>query len=387
MIGLVFWGSMAFIAYTYVGYPIVLTALAAVAGRERNHPLHTPKVTIVVAAYNEESVIDRKLTELGAMAYPAEMLQVIVAADGSGDATAAIAARHEGVEVLHRPERRGKMAAINRALEWATGEIVVFSDANNRLLPDAVAEIVRPFADPTVGAVTGRKVATGESGLGFSEGAYWRYETHLRRMEDRLGCTVGVNGELLAIRRELFRPAPDCVINDDQWLAHQVIKGGHRVAFRPEAVSTEAVSGSAAAEAERRSRMVAGQWQVFGRLHREIPWRRPLVAWMLLSHKIFRPLVPFAMIAALVAAVAAVATAAEGGAFALGNPWGVTALGAQVAFYAAAAMPKMLRRLVGRAGYLPRFLVDSNAAALRGLWRHVTGGQSAAWERVPREQA
>lgn len=382
MIGLVFWAGAGLVAYTYLGYPVLVTLVSRVFGRERQYPSHVPKVTLIVAAYNEEAVIDRKLRDTAALAYPAELLQVIVAADGSDDATADIARTH-GVEVAHGPERRGKMAAINRALEWATGDVVVFSDANNTLRRDAIEQIVLPFSDPSVGAVTGRKVTGGDSGLGFSEGAYWRYEAHLRAMESRLGCTVGVNGEIFAIRRDLIESGTDNVVNDDQWLAHRVIKRGYRVIFQPAAVSEETVSVDAASERERRSRMVAGQWQVFGRLHREMPWRRPLVAWMLASHKIFRPLVPFGMVAALGASIAATAMTPSGGLPALAPPWGWISLLFQAAFYAVAAAPVLLHPL-GKAAYVPRFLVSSNYAAMRGLWRHLRGGQSAAWKRADR---
>ncbi len=385
MIGLVFWVSVAFVGYTYAGYPLLVTALAAVFGRDRDYEPATPKLTVVIAAHNEEAVIARKLTETLALEYPPELLQVIVAADGSDDATARIVEgfADRGVELVHRPERRGKMAAINRAMESARGEIVLLSDANNRLRSDALIEIVRPFSDPTVGAVTGRKGVSGDDGLGFSESAYWRYESHLRRMETRLGCTVGVNGEIFAMRRDLFSPPPSGVINDDQWLAADVTRGGHRVVFRPEAVSEEPVSSLASEEVERRSRMVAGQYQAFAH-PRLIPWRRPLVLWMLASHKLARPLVPFGMIGAGVAAAAAVVVPPAGGAGALGGMWGPAALGAQAAFYLLAAAGGRLHGRLGRAAYVPKFLVDSNLAALRGLWRHLRGSQRATWRRAER---
>jgi cellulose synthase/poly-beta-1,6-N-acetylglucosamine synthase-like glycosyltransferase len=278
------------------------------------------------------------------------------------------------------------MAAIERAVEWATGDVIVTTDANNRLRRDALRLLVEPFHDPGVGAVTGRKVVTGPGGLGFGEGLYWRYESHLRRMETRLGCTVGVNGELFAVRRDAFAPAPAGTINDDQWLAHHAIVTGWDVVFRPEAVSEETVSSTAAEEAERRSRMVAGQLQVFSGLHRQIPWRRPVVAWMLVSHKVLRPLVPFGMIAALVAGVAAVAFPASGGILQLATPWNLRFLAAQIAFYGAATAGNRLPRL-GGLGYLPRFVVMQNLASVRGLWRHLRGTQAAAWRRAERGPA
>jgi len=129
---------------------------------------------------------------------------------------------------------------------------------------------------------------------------------------------------------------------------------------------------------------VAGQFQVFSGLHRQIPWRRPVVAWMLLSHKVLRPLIPIGMIVALLASAAAVAFVPSGGIWRLGTPWGVVTLGLQIAFYAAAAAGDRLPRL-GGLGYLPRFLVIQNLASLRGLWRHLRGAQSVAWRRARRD--
>jgi cellulose synthase/poly-beta-1,6-N-acetylglucosamine synthase-like glycosyltransferase len=253
MIGIVFWAAVALVAYTYAGYPLLL-ALAARLRRPPRWPEHTPSLTLIIAAYNEEAVLAAKLRDTLTLHYPADLLQVMVAADGSDDATAAIAASFAPrVEVLHRPERAGKMAAINRAMEQARGEVVVFSDANNRYLPDALREMARPFADPRVGAVTGRKTVAAEDGLGYSEGLYWRYESKIRTWETRLGCCVGVNGEIFAIRRSLFRPAPPGVVNDDAWMAMEVIKAGLDVVYNPRAVSVERVSPTAADEARRRA--------------------------------------------------------------------------------------------------------------------------------------
>jgi cellulose synthase/poly-beta-1,6-N-acetylglucosamine synthase-like glycosyltransferase len=341
---------------------------------------------MLIAAYNEETEIADKLAAVLALEYPRELLQIIVAADGSTDRTAEIAKSFSdrGVELVHQPERQGKMAAITRAIARANGEIVIFSDANNRFDPTAIEFLVAPFTAERVGVTVGYKMVTGPSGLGHSEGAYWRYESHIRQMETRLGCTVGVNGEICAIRRDLFRPAPERTINDDQWMAQMVIRNGHDVIFCPDAISRETVSTSAAAEKERRSRMVAGQYQLFARAHRQIPWRRPLVTWMLISHKLLRPLVPFGMIGAAVAAGAAVLAApVDAGLSGLGPPWGLSALGAQAVFYGAAFLGTKLERL-GRIAYVPRFLVDSNIAALRGLWRHLRGSQTTLWERVER---
>ena len=345
---------------------------------------------MIIAAYNEEAVIERKLTETLDLDYPSIDIQIIVAADGSDDATAEIARRfaYRGVEVLHRHERLGKMAALERAVPFARGDLLVFSDANNTYRADTLREIARPFTDPTVGAVTGRKTVRADDGLGYSEGLYWRYESAIRRWETRLGVCTGVNGELLALRRELFTQAPADIINDDAWLAHGVIRRGYRVVYAPDAVSVEDVSATATDEVKRRSRMVAGQWQLLARAHRVLQWRRPVVAWQIMSHKLLRPLVPFGMMAAVGANIASVTGPGQGsgwaGIWALASPWNWVLLAAQAAFYTVAAAGPRLGGRMARLAYVPRFLVDSNIAALRGLGGFLRRQQGPTWERVAR---
>ncbi len=386
MIGWGFWLSVGLVGYVYAGYPLLVTLLGHLRPRPAWPRAPLPKVTLIIAAYNEEAVLEAKLEAVMQLDYPDELLQVIVAADGSDDSTVSIARRFGdlGVEVVHQPERRGKTAALNRAIAWATGDVIAFSDANNRFRTNAIRRLVAPYADESVGLTVGRKTVGGDSGLGYSEGAYWRYESHIRRMETRLGCTVGVNGEIWSIRRNLYHNPPTGVINDDYWIAHAVIHAGFNVVFCPDAVSEEAVSATASDEIERRSRMVAGRYQVFSEAPRIIPWRRPLVAWMLVSHKLLRLMVPFGMIGAGLAATAAVFVSPGGGLPGLGPPWGAAALAAQAGFYGVALAGARLEGRLGRLAYVPRFLVDSNIAALRGLWRHLTGRQSAVWVRADR---
>ena len=389
MIAVWFWASVALVAYTYAGYPLLVAAVSRLRRRPDLRPGHTPPLTLMIAAYNEEAVIGPKLERVLELDYPRDRLQVIVAADGSSDRTAEIAAgfADRGVVLSYRPERRGKMAAINRAMPLATGEVVVFSDANNVYRSDALQQMAAPFADPAVGAVTGHKTVLSEDGLGYSEGLYWRYESKIRQWETRLGCTVGVNGEIFSIRRSWFTPAPPGVVNDDAWMAQHVIRLGHRVVYNPDAVSTERVSASAADEVRRRTRMVAGQYQMVARLH-EWPWRRPVVLWEMISHKVLRPLVPFGMIGAALAALAALLWPGSGTGWwaplTLASPWNWAAVGAQAGFYALAATGGRLSGTAARIAYVPRFLVDSNVAALKGLAKFLRGGQEATWEKVAR---
>jgi cellulose synthase/poly-beta-1,6-N-acetylglucosamine synthase-like glycosyltransferase len=289
------------------------------------------------------------------------------------------------VVVQHTPERRGKTAALNRAAQQATGDILVFSDANNLYRPEALLYLVAPFVDEAVGAVSGAKVITrGDGALGESEGLYWRYESFIKQQETRLGCCTAVAGEILAMRTELFEPMPEEIINDDFHLLMRLLQRGYRVAYAPQARSYERVSPSPGDEITRRTRIVAGRYQALAHTWRQLPWRRPLVVWQLLSHKFFRPLVPLAMIGALVANVAVMWKPASG-------KWGRPFTGLlllQAAFYGLALWGRnkegngRLFKLL----YLPAFLLNSNWAALRGLVQFFTGRQTTRWQRAPRRQ-
>jgi hypothetical protein len=285
------------------------------------------------------------------------------------------------------------MAAINRAMLRARGDVVVFSDANNLYDPGTLRELAGPFADPSVGAVTGAKsIAQGDGTLGTSEGRYWKYEAFIKAQETRLGCCVGVSGEVLALRRDLFQPAPDHIINDDFYMAMRAIRRGYRVVYAPKAISRERVSPSARDEMARRARIVAGRYQAIAHAHKLLPLRRPLVAWQIVSHKFLRPLVPLAMAGMLLTNLAAVVRPPAAGhprLLVLGPPFAGALLILQAAFYAAAWLGHRAPdgSLPGRAFALPAYLVNSNLAAVIGLVRYLARSQSPLWERVPRRES
>lgn len=396
MIAKLFWLSIAAIVYTYAGYPALLGLLARLRPKQRPAAgsATLPSLTLIITAYNEEAVIVRKLENSLSLDYPGQKLQIIVAADGSEDRTADIVRKYAGrdVELSYSPPRRGKMAAINRAMPLARGEIVVFSDANNMYRPDALRELVAPFSDPRVGAVTGAKsiIKDGDA-LGQSEGLYWKYESYIKEQESRLGCCTGAAGEIMAIRRDLFEPPPDGIINDDFYMALRLAQRGYDVVYNARAVSTERVSGSARDEMTRRARIVAGRYQAMAHAHRLVPWQRPLVAWQVISHKFMRPLVPVAMLGALLSNLAGVIRPARpaGSRFArLAPPFNWLLLAAQVVFYGLAWAGGYVERdsRRGKLLYLPAFLVNSNLAALAGLYRFLSGRQTVLWQRVPRRQ-
>ena len=392
---LLFWVSVLAILYVYLGYPVLVTLLARLRRPEvSSRQPWIPSLTILIAAYNEEGCIARKLENTLALDYPREKMQVIVVADGSDDRTSEIVRDFgsRGVQLLHRPERRGKMDAINRAMEAASGEIVVFSDANNLYQPDALRELVAPFADGRVGVVTGAKLVAADSSLlAASEGLYWKYESFIKRKESRLGCCVAVAGEILALRRVLFSPPPSRVINDDFFMAMDIARRGYRVVYASRARSVEPVSATARDEITRRSRIVAGRIQAILLSPRLLTLRRPLVAWQVVSHKFMRPLVPFAMIGALAANVVLVVwpPPAAVGIRGLAPPWNLAALCCQGIFYGLAVVGTRLGKkgFLGKALYVPVYLVQSNLAALLGIWGLLRGGSTVVWKKVARRDA
>lgn len=381
-----FWVGHLAVAYTLVGYPLAVAVLARLVGRPWRRRAWAPTVSLVVAAYNEAQCIQQKLENCLALDYPRDRLQVLVAADGSDDATPELArAAGRVFTVLHQPERSGKAAAVNRAVERAGGEILVLSDANAMYAPDALRELVAGFADPAVAVVTGAKqLVGGHVAFGRAESLYWVYENWIRSNESLLGQATGVNGELLAVRRADWRPLPAAVVNDDFHLALEAIARGRRVVFEPRARAFETSTASAADELARRRRIVAGRWQALDALARLLDPPRPLALWQVLSHKLARALLPFLGLAALIGSAGLARTARPRGA--LGR------LEALVPKVELAVVLLGLARLLGARPPGPlgapaaaaAYLLHAQYGALLGLATRLTGRQSVAWARAAR---
>jgi cellulose synthase/poly-beta-1,6-N-acetylglucosamine synthase-like glycosyltransferase len=394
LIALFFWVSVGAIVYTYFGYPILIALLAFFRSQPPPHPRNgEPQgVTLLIAAYNEEIAIEDKIKNSLSIDYPKERFQILIVTDGSSDRTPQIVETYasRGVELMHQPERRGKMAAINRAIAQTRGEIIVFSDANNFYQPDTIQKLVAPFNDPTVGAVSGAKVIQkGDGSLGESEGLYWKYESFIKKQESKFASCTSAAGEILALRKDLFEPPPGNVINDDFFLAMQVLRKGYRVSYAPEAKSSERVSQTAQDEIVRRTRINAGRYQAIALARQFLPFKRPVLIWQIVSHKFMRPLVPFFMIGAFLANLLAVLLSNNGGFWTLGRPFGFIFLALQVGFYALALLGSRVQQRQGqgklaRLLYLPAFLTNSNLAALKGFFRFMRGGEGHLWQRIQR---
>lgn len=365
--------------YTFVGYPAVMALLA----RLRPRPVATgaavaPKVSVVVAAYNEEDVIVQRLENLRESAYPPELVELIVAADGSEDRTVELAQSVPGTIVLHRPERRGKLAAIGHAWEAASGDVLIVTDANNKFAPETLRELTAPFADAEVGVVTGRKTIDDGSGrpLDRAEGLYWRYESKLKEWETTVGSVPAVAGEILAFRRAAFQVPDKPLLTEDFAQAMLAALKGWRVVYAPRALSMESASATVGDEAIRRARLVTGRWQALLFLLPPLVLRRPWFALQLVSHKGLRPLVPGMLLAA---AASNIAAARRPG-------WPRWLLAGQIAIYVAALLGwrSEQRGRRNRWFFLPYYFCRMNLAALAGARNFVRSRDSASWTKVSR---
>lgn len=362
--------SLAVGAWTYVGYP-ALIVLASALRRRRSSPVLAPlpTMTVVIAAYNEAEIIAQKLEDTWAQDYPADRLEVIVVADGSTDNTAAIATMN-ATEVLFYPERSGKSAAINRAIEIARGEIVCMTDANCSLAPGALKAVARPFADGRVAVVSGAKATAGSGTLAAGESLYWRFESRVKAAESDFGVAMGAHGELCAVRRATWRPIPEGVINDDFFLTLDALERGYQARFVPDAVALEPAPDGASNEFERRTRIAAGTWQGLAR-HRSLGSpRRGVLAFAFWSHRVLRNVVvPILLPVTFVLSFM----------LARRSRLARVLLRCQVLSYTAAASG-----LVAEARALGPFTEVAlvNAANVRGGWRYLSGRQPVAWKKV-----
>jgi cellulose synthase/poly-beta-1,6-N-acetylglucosamine synthase-like glycosyltransferase len=304
----VFWTAAGTLFYTFVGYPLGMAALARLQPRPVHRAAIRPRVSLLIVAHNEETHIEAKLENALKLEYPAGLLEIVLASDGSTDRTVALGRRFEsrGVRVLACPLRRGKPSVLNEAIPQCRGDIVVLSDARQRYDHGAIVALVENFADPTVGAVGGELVLEGDSrgGLGNGLGSYWRYEKLMRRSESAVDSTIGATGAIYAIRRSLFEAIPSDTLLDDVVIPLRVVRARHRVLFEPRAMAFDRVSETPAQEFARKTRTLAGNAQLFVReLWLWNPAQNRL--WVqAVSHKLLRLVAPLSLILMFAASAA-----------------------------------------------------------------------------------
>lgn len=375
----IFWTLLGLVAYTYLGYGLLLQVL----GRKRPITAHQPQLPVIahiIAAYNEEPFMARKIANALEMDYPRGRLHTVVVTDGSTDHTADITASFPGVTLLHQSLREGKSAAINRGVAAVPfAEVLVFSDANTVLNRAAFRDMVKHYADPQVGGVAGEKriAADGES-PGRAEAMYWRYESVLKQLDSDFHTVVGAAGELFSLRSSLFRPVPQHVLLDDLYLSLQVCRAGARVAYEPNAFATEAPSLTMADEAMRRVRIGAGAFQSLSIFRDLLSLRRyGKLSFQFISHRVLRWTVcPLALPLIFLLNILLVGQ----------GPLYLMLLYMQFTFYILAAIGAWLVRK-GKGGFmflLPFYFTFMNLSILAGLKRYLSGTQPVTWEKSGR---
>lgn len=326
-----------------------------------------PVVSLIVAAHDEEASIAAKVANALALDYPRERLQVIVASDGSADATAE-RARAAGADLVLELPRRGKLAAQNAAAERASGEILAFSDANSSWAPDALRHLVDPFADPAIGYACGRLRLLG-SGGDNPEGAYWRYETGVREMESALGGVTAGNGAIYAVRRAAYEPLPPSGSHDLSF-PFRLAKRGLRSLYVPGAEAEEKMAPSLEGELARKRRMMVGLWDIVVREGMLRPrGYPPLYAFQIVSHRLLRYMTPFLHVVALAANLALLGR---------GRVYAATLAG-QIALLGAALLGRRLPLAPFRAA---RYYAMTTASIALGLWDRLQKGTPGAWEKT-----
>ncbi|OLY91850.1 Glycosyltransferase, catalytic subunit of cellulose synthase and poly-beta-1,6-N-acetylglucosamine synthase [Cnuella takakiae] len=385
-----FWISILLLFYTFLGYGIVLYILVkikqAIKGKQKRAIFNNelPSLTLVVAAYNEELFITEKIKNTLALNYPQNKLHLIFITDGSTDRTPDLVQQFPGIQLLHTPERKGKISAVHRAMNCVKSEIVVFTDANTLLNTEALVLLAQHFSNQKIGAVAGEKrvMITERSDATAGEGFYWRYESLLKKFDAELYSVIGAAGELYAIRTDLYEPAPLNSIIDDFIISLSIARKGFKVAYEPNAYALETASANSKEELKRKVRIAAGGIQSIIWLKDLMnPIRFPILSFQFISHRVLRwTLAPFALILAFTMNILIVTI----------NPathFYYLILAGQSIFYLFALLGWVLeqKEIKVKTFFIPYYFCLMNYAVLAGIHRYFSGKQSAAWEKSMRK--
>jgi cellulose synthase/poly-beta-1,6-N-acetylglucosamine synthase-like glycosyltransferase len=373
----IFWLLILLSVYIYAGYPILLKVISTVKRKEMITDIgHEPKVTLFIAAYNEEKVIAEKVQNSVDLDYPKDKLEIIVVSDDSSDRTNDIvnefAAAYSNVKLNVVKGRKGKTAALNKSVPIASGEILVFSDANSLYNKDSLHHLVKHFKNEEIGGVCGelRLINPTNSSIGESEGAYWKYEKLLKQLETATGTSIVANGSIYALRKELFKEMNPNV-GDDMQNPLIIISQQKRFIYEPNAITTEETSPKSSEEFGRKVRIVTRSFTgIMSYKHVLNPFRNFDFFYKYMSHKFLRWLVPYYMIAIFIINL-----------FLLDQPLYQVMFVLQVLFYLLALLGKVVNTKIT---YIPYYFCLVNYAALLGTIRAMSGKRQATWTPTSR---
>lgn len=382
------WVSLFLVFYTFFGYGILLYLLVKLRillkGKRPipNNGGKWPSVTLVVSAYNEENCITEKIENSLSLTYPQDKISYLFVTDGSTDRTPEIVAGRAPIVLMHLPGRRGKIAAMERAMREVKTEIVVFTDANTLLNKEALLNICRHYHDPKVGAVSGEKrvsiadVADATAGEGF----YWKYESKLKTWDSELYSVVGAAGELFSVRTKLYEPVPPDTILDDFMISLRIAEKGYRIIYEAAAYATETGSENVKEELKRKIRIAAGGIQSILRLKSLLnPFHNFVLCFQYVSHRVLRwTITPFLMVLAFVLN-GIIAFREQGMMY-------KTLFAMQVFFYTLALLGWLLEKKQVRikALFIPYYFCMMNYAVAAGIRRYFLKQQSVTWEKAKR---
>ena len=387
-----FWICAFLVFYTYLGYGMLLWLLVRlkriVSGKAERKALpaddaELPEVTFMVCAYNEQDVVDMKMKDIHQLDYPKDKLHITWVTDGSSDNTNERLKAYPDVNIIFSPERKGKTAALNHGLSLIKSEITVMTDANTMVNTGAIREIVRLMQDPKVACVAGEKrVMARHEGQAAAEGEglYWKYESALKRMDSELYSAMGAAGELNAIRTTLYEPMPENALLDDFVMSMRMVDKGYKIAYTSDAYAKEYGSADLQEESKRKRRIAAGGLQSCWWLRKMMnPFRKPVVAFQFVSHRVLRwSITPFALMALIPLNVALVMMKA-------GTIYTASWI-LQIVFYLTALCGYLLENKGHRSKllYVPYYFLFMNMNVFAGipyLYSHRGGG---TWEKAKR---
>lgn len=382
-----FWFGLFIVFYTYIGYGILLYLIVHIketVKKKAIHPLPAslPDVTLFIAAYNEEDIVRQKMENCRDLSYPSDKLRIVWVTDGSDDHTNERLAAYEDVSVFFTPERKGKTEALNRGMQYVSTPYVVFTDANTMLNTEAIKEIVRCFSNPKVGCVAGEKRVDTQSAQGATagEGFYWKYESTLKDLDDRLYSAVGAAGELFAIQTRLFEQMPSDTLLDDFILSLRIAAKGYKIAYCKEAYATETTSLNMKEEEKRKIRIAAGGLQSVWRLRGLFNiFRYGMLSFQYISHRVLRwtltPLMLFLLLPVnLILALS-------------GNPFYIGTLTLQLLFYVAAYAGYRMeqRNLRNKLLFIPYYFIFMNVNVIRGFFYLNKNKGNGTWSKAKRK--
>lgn len=386
-----FWVLLAIIAYTYIGYTLILF-IARLFIRTRSKKAikqeasgKLPDISLIIPAYNEMEVIDRKIRNINSLAYPANKINIIWLTDGSDDGSYEYLKRNTSHKIIHHDERLGKSMAVNNAMKEVYTDLIILTDANTLLNKESLGHIVAEFSDPKTGCVSGEKrimPVPVANAVSAGEGIYWRYESFIKKLESDLNSSIGGAGELLGLRSSLFRDIPADIINDDFHISVMVIKQGYRISYCPTAYAIEKPSVDIKEEKKRKVRIATGGMQIFLRNIDLLNFfKYGFYSFQYFSHKVLRwTIVPAVFFA--IPLINLLIIIING----FGNDWYSAIFFIQLLFFLLATTGSAISRSSIRLKFLflPYYLSLMNISNLKGAWRYIGGNYDSKWEKSGR---